>query len=91
MQARTDTENWCGVLQEVALPGTGADPEKFLDAAVVYANDRCWGTLSCSLMVNLYFLPPILQLQTLPCLSFPPYSVVLQIEACKKQAKPLAK
>ncbi|BDA42382.1 hypothetical protein COCOBI_03-2690 [Coccomyxa sp. Obi] len=50
-QARTDTENWCGVLQEVALPGTGADPETFLDAAVAYANDRCWGSLSCSLMV----------------------------------------
>jgi hypothetical protein len=52
-QARTETENWCGVLQEVALPGTGADPEKFLEAAVAYANDRCWGTLSCSLMVCL--------------------------------------
>lgn len=52
MQARTDTENWCGVLQEVALPGSGGDPEQFLEAAVAYANDRCWGTLSCSLMAS---------------------------------------
>jgi len=40
------------VLQEVALPGTGADPARFLDAAVRFANERCWGTLSCSLMVR---------------------------------------
>ena len=51
-QARTDTENWCGVLQEVALPGTGGDPGRFLDAAVAFANERCWGSLSCSLVVR---------------------------------------
>ena len=51
-QAKTDTENWCGVLQEVALPGTGGDPAAFLAAAVAFANERCWGTLSCSLMVH---------------------------------------
>ncbi|KAK9835218.1 hypothetical protein WJX81_006473 [Elliptochloris bilobata] len=51
-EARTETENWCGVLQEVALPGTGADPERFMEAAVKFANERCWGTLSCSIMVS---------------------------------------
>lgn len=52
-QARLDTENWCGVLQEVALPGTAlADPDAFLPAAVQFANDRCWGNLSCSLFVS---------------------------------------
>ena len=52
LQAQTKTENWCGVLQEVALPGTYGDPEAFLDAAVKFANEECWGTLSCSLMVG---------------------------------------
>ena len=52
VQAQTKTENWCGVLQEVALPGTYADPEAFLEAAVRFANEDCWGTLSCALMVR---------------------------------------
>ncbi len=52
MQAQTKTENWCGVLQEVALPGTQGDPEAFLEAAVKFANEECWGTLSCALMVH---------------------------------------
>lgn len=52
MQAQTKTENWCGVLQEVALPGTQGDPDAFLEAAVKFANEECWGTLSCSLMVR---------------------------------------
>lgn len=46
MQADTKTENWCGVCQEVGLPGEdlAADPAKFLEAAVSYANDR-WHSL----------------------------------------------
>ena len=52
VQAQTKTENWCGVLQEVALPGTYGDPEAFLEAAVRFANEDCWGTLSCALMVQ---------------------------------------
>ena len=40
MQADTETENWCGVLQEVALPDTGPDPASFLAAAVDFANNR---------------------------------------------------
>ena len=38
------------MLQEVALPGTGADPARFMEAAVKFANERCWGSLSCSMM-----------------------------------------
>jgi hypothetical protein len=34
------------VIQEVALDG-GADPEAFLEQAVAFANDKCWGTLAC--------------------------------------------
>ena len=77
VQAQTKTENWCGVLQEVALPGTYGDPEAFLDAAVRFANEDCWGTLSCALMVQpsllaLYAGDPLgrhfsLQNQQLPC------------------------
>ena len=52
MQAQTKTENWCGVLQEVALPGTYGDPDAFLEAAVRFANEDCWGTLSCAMMVR---------------------------------------
>ena len=47
-----DVENWCGVLQEVALPGCGGDPAVFLDAAVKFANERCWGTLSCVMIAH---------------------------------------
>lgn len=39
-QAESATENWCGVLQEVALPGCKGDPDKFMEAATRFANDR---------------------------------------------------
>jgi acyl-CoA reductase-like NAD-dependent aldehyde dehydrogenase len=42
-------EAFCGVLAEVAIDATTA-PE-FLEAGVKFANDRCWGTLSCCLLV----------------------------------------
>jgi len=45
-------ENWCGVLQEVALPGCGGDSATFLSAAVEYANKQCWGTLACSVFIH---------------------------------------
>ena len=51
MQAATQTENWCGVLQEVSLPDTNGNPAAFLAAAVDFANNRCWGTLSCAIMI----------------------------------------
>ena len=40
VQANTQTENWCGVVQEVVLPGLGSDPAAFLDAAVTFCNDK---------------------------------------------------
>jgi hypothetical protein len=51
-EAAAGDENWCGVLQEVALPGCGGAAERFLPAAVDFANERCWGTLSCALFVH---------------------------------------
>jgi acyl-CoA reductase-like NAD-dependent aldehyde dehydrogenase len=45
-----NTEAFCGVLAEVTLDATTA-PE-FLAKAVDFANERCWGTLSCSLLVH---------------------------------------
>lgn len=41
------------MLQEVALPGGQmADPSLFLPAVTKFANERCWGNLSCSLFVH---------------------------------------
>jgi len=43
-------EAFCGVLAEVALDVT--TPVEFLQAAVDFANDKCFGTLSCMLIVD---------------------------------------
>ena len=43
-------EAFCGVLAEVALPES--TPETFLAAATRFANDVCWGTLSCMLIID---------------------------------------
>lgn len=43
-------EAFCGVLAEVSLDVSS--PEEFLDAAVRFANDDCWGTLSCVLIID---------------------------------------
>jgi hypothetical protein len=43
-------EAFCGVLAEVALPASGA--ETFLRAATTFANEVCWGTLSCCLLID---------------------------------------
>jgi len=43
-------EAFCGVLAEVALDAS--TPEQFLDAAVRFANDDCWGTLSCMIIID---------------------------------------
>jgi acyl-CoA reductase-like NAD-dependent aldehyde dehydrogenase len=45
-----NNEAFCGVLAEVALDAT--DPKTFLDKAVAFANDDCWGTLSCMVLVH---------------------------------------
>jgi len=44
------TEPFCGVLHEVALPGETA--AAFLDEAVPFCNERVWGTLACALLVH---------------------------------------
>jgi hypothetical protein len=43
-------EPWCGITSFVRLESEGeAD---FLDKAVTFANDRCWGTLSINLLIS---------------------------------------
>ena len=44
------TEAFCGVLAEVSLDAD--DPVSFLDEAVRFANESCWGTLSVTLLVH---------------------------------------
>lgn len=51
-EADTKTENWVGVLQEVALPGCNGEASTFLNEAVKFANEKCWGSLSCSLIIH---------------------------------------
>jgi acyl-CoA reductase-like NAD-dependent aldehyde dehydrogenase len=43
-------EAFCGVLAEVALDVDSA--EDFMKEATRFANDDCWGTLSCSVMID---------------------------------------
>jgi acyl-CoA reductase-like NAD-dependent aldehyde dehydrogenase len=43
-------EAFCGVLAEVSLDATS--PEEYLEKAVSFANDACWGTLSCTVLVH---------------------------------------
>lgn len=43
-------EAFCGVLATVTLDA--ASPVDFLAKAVDFANDRCWGTLSCVILVH---------------------------------------
>jgi len=43
-------EAFCGVLAEVTLDVT--TPVEFLEKAVDFANERCWGTLSCNIIVH---------------------------------------
>jgi acyl-CoA reductase-like NAD-dependent aldehyde dehydrogenase len=43
-------EAFCGILSIVTLPAN--DATEFLARAVDFANDDCWGTLSCSLLVH---------------------------------------
>lgn len=44
-------EPWCGIFSFVTLE-VGDDPAAFLDAAVPFANDQCWGTLSINLLIH---------------------------------------
>ncbi|MCB9758348.1 MAG: aldehyde dehydrogenase [Alphaproteobacteria bacterium] len=43
-------EAFCGVLAETSLEGGSA--AAFLNQAVQFANDDCWGTLSCMLIID---------------------------------------
>lgn len=43
-------EAFCTVIAEVTLPGKSA--EEFLPAAVDFANDVVWGTLSCNILID---------------------------------------
>jgi acyl-CoA reductase-like NAD-dependent aldehyde dehydrogenase len=43
-------EAFCGVLAETTLDAT--DAGEFLDKVVRFANDDCWGTLSCVLLID---------------------------------------
>jgi hypothetical protein len=43
-------EPWCGIFSFVDLDATSA--EDFITAAVPFANDRCWGTLSINILVD---------------------------------------
>ena len=45
-----NNEPWCGIFSFVSLEATTAN--EFLDAAIPFANDRCWGTLSVNLLVD---------------------------------------
>ncbi len=52
--AKTDvcftTEAWCGLTGEVALSANSI--ASYIDKAVEFANDDCWGTLSASIIVH---------------------------------------
>jgi acyl-CoA reductase-like NAD-dependent aldehyde dehydrogenase len=43
-------EAFCGVLAEVALDAS--DAASFLERATEFANERCWGTLSCMVLIH---------------------------------------
>ena len=43
-------EAFCGVLAEVSLDAT--TPAEFLEKAVAFANEKCWGTLSCTILIH---------------------------------------
>jgi acyl-CoA reductase-like NAD-dependent aldehyde dehydrogenase len=43
-------EAFCGVLAETALDVK--EPGEFLEAATRFANDDCWGTLSCMILID---------------------------------------
>jgi acyl-CoA reductase-like NAD-dependent aldehyde dehydrogenase len=44
------SEAFCGVLAQVGLDAS--DPARFLEEMVPFANDVCWGTLSCIVLIH---------------------------------------
>jgi acyl-CoA reductase-like NAD-dependent aldehyde dehydrogenase len=45
-----NTEAWCGVTSETTLEASSV--VEYIERAVDFANDRLWGTLSCSIIVH---------------------------------------
>jgi acyl-CoA reductase-like NAD-dependent aldehyde dehydrogenase len=45
-----ENEPWCGIFSFVDLDVTTA--EEFIDEAIPFANDKCWGTLSINVLVD---------------------------------------
>jgi acyl-CoA reductase-like NAD-dependent aldehyde dehydrogenase len=48
-------EAFCGVVAEVQLDApdyVGAHPGRFLERAAMFANEKCWGTLSCAVLIH---------------------------------------
>ena len=43
-------EAFCGVLAQVALDTTS--PGEFIEEAVTFANEHCWGSLSCMMLIH---------------------------------------
>lgn len=43
-------EPWCGIFSFIDLEAS--DARGYLDVAVPFANDKCWGTLSCNVLVD---------------------------------------
>lgn len=45
-----DNEAFCGIISETAL--TSKNVEEFLQKSVSFCNDKIWGTLSCSILID---------------------------------------
>ncbi|MEM7605820.1 MAG: aldehyde dehydrogenase family protein [Myxococcota bacterium] len=45
-----NTEAWCGVTSEAVIEAS--DVVEYIEKAVEFANERCWGTLSASIIVH---------------------------------------
>lgn len=45
-----NNEPWCGIFSFVEIEAT--DAASYLDAAIPFANDKCWGTLSINLLID---------------------------------------
>ncbi|GIL46811.1 hypothetical protein Vafri_3691 [Volvox africanus] len=51
-QGQLQFENWCGVFQEVSLPGCGGDPVRFMRTAVHAANTHIAGSLAAGVICH---------------------------------------
>ena len=52
-EAAVSQENWCGVLQEVAIEtDRPKSVPQFLEESLDFVNTKCWGTLSCVVLAK---------------------------------------